>query len=198
MGIKTNSSHQSSRGFTIVELLITIVVIGVISGIVIVAYNGVSKRAMNTNRVSEFQGWVKLFKLYKSEFGSYPNVPHGTDADPLTYCLGTGFPIGPDGEPRCRDYHVNCLHSINPSCTSFRVIDSTALMTELQKSGRISATNKIAVGGTVGPYAEFFTSHFTIQGWFDGGPSDCPKGTTYSWDDGAGRLACYQSFLYTE
>lgn len=37
--------HQSSRGFTIVELLIVIVVIAVLAAITTVAFNGIQKRA---------------------------------------------------------------------------------------------------------------------------------------------------------
>ena len=52
--IKTKT--QSNRGFTIVELLIVIVVIGILAAITIVAYNGVTARAnstkANTNAVT--------------------------------------------------------------------------------------------------------------------------------------------------
>lgn len=44
--IQTNIKKQS--GFTIVELLIVIVVIGILAAITIVAYNGVQNRANNT------------------------------------------------------------------------------------------------------------------------------------------------------
>ena len=36
---------KASRGFTIVELLIVIVVIGILASIVIVAFNGIQERA---------------------------------------------------------------------------------------------------------------------------------------------------------
>ncbi len=39
---------SASSGFTIVELLIVIVVIGIIATIVVVAYNGVTKSAQQT------------------------------------------------------------------------------------------------------------------------------------------------------
>ena len=188
-----------AAGFTIIELLTAVVVIGILSAVAFVAFHGINDKVMNANRVSEFQGWVKLFQLYKAQFGTYPNVPKGTTTDPVTYCLGTGFPLGGDGQARCRDYTWTCDHNINPACTSFLVSDAAPLMTELAKAGKISATNKIAVNGTVGPYVEFYEYHYAIQGWFSGSSaSDCPGGTKFGWTDGDGRVSCYQDVLYTD
>lgn len=49
MGLKQIKKMKADKGFTIVELLIVIVVIGILAAIVIVAYQGVTARA-NTSR----------------------------------------------------------------------------------------------------------------------------------------------------
>lgn len=43
----------STKGFTIVELLIVIVVLGVIAAIVIIGYIGVTQRAKTTSLISD-------------------------------------------------------------------------------------------------------------------------------------------------
>lgn len=63
---------KSSRGFTIVELLIVIVVIGILAAIVIVAFNGVQSRAHDTAMRSDLASFAKKMGLYHAEYGSYP------------------------------------------------------------------------------------------------------------------------------
>lgn len=59
-------------GFTIVELLIVIVVIGVLAAIVIVAYNGITNSANEAAVKSELAGVAKKLEVYKATNGLYP------------------------------------------------------------------------------------------------------------------------------
>lgn len=179
------------KAFTIVEMIIIIVVIGILAAISAVTYNGVREKSLNANRIVEFKSWERLFKLYHAKYGEYPNVPRGSNTEPRSYCLGTGFPKGPDGEERCRDYEYACSNYINPECTSFRVADSVQLMNELKKVGTVSEAPKWAVDGTVGPYVEFFQDFILMHGWFSGSKlEDCPDGTDQSWTDNNKQVAC--------
>ena len=54
----------TTKGFTIVELLIVIVVIAILAAITIVAYNGIQNRAKNTQMVSATVAYVKAIELY--------------------------------------------------------------------------------------------------------------------------------------
>lgn len=63
-----------SRGFTIVELLIVIVVIGILAAITIVAFNGVQARAQIAKSQSDLKSIQKLLELYKADNGNYPNT----------------------------------------------------------------------------------------------------------------------------
>lgn len=55
---------QASRGFTIVELLIVIVVIAVLAAISVVAYNGIQQRSRNAARVQAANAIYKQLELY--------------------------------------------------------------------------------------------------------------------------------------
>jgi prepilin-type N-terminal cleavage/methylation domain-containing protein len=72
------------QGFTIVELLIVIVVIGILAAITIVAYNGVQNRAKATQYQSDAVALDKKMELYNTLNSSYPLTAAGTDAATVT------------------------------------------------------------------------------------------------------------------
>jgi prepilin-type N-terminal cleavage/methylation domain-containing protein len=84
--LKLHTSRQKQAGFTIVELLIVIVVIGILAAITIVAYNGIQQRTSNTSRVTSARSAVNLVRLYMTGTGDYPLAAGGGR------CIGTGFP----------------------------------------------------------------------------------------------------------
>lgn len=170
---QTNHTKYAS-GFTIVELLIVIVVIGILSTITIVTYRGVQNRANNASRLTEFNYWRKSFELYKIQNGTYPTMPDGG------YCLGTGFPGG-----KCRDYLANNANTLTEA-------SSIPLMDKIKTVSTIPSASHVGVNGTVGPYIYYGSSGWLqITAVFNGTASDCPSGLTYTWDDGNGRLLCY-------
>lgn len=72
--------RKNTKGFTIVELLIVIVVIGILAAITIVAYNGIQTRAKNAKTTAAASAWVKALKLYNADKGTWPTTGS---------CLGT-------------------------------------------------------------------------------------------------------------
>lgn len=62
----------SKPGFTIVELLIVIVVIGILAAITIVAYNGVQSRTNDTSVKSDLAAFSKKLALFHADYARYP------------------------------------------------------------------------------------------------------------------------------
>jgi len=83
--------RKTKSGFTIIELLIVIVVIGILAAITTVVYSGFQQRASNAQTASSLGAWIKGMKLYKAEIGHWPSG--------FGYvCLGEGYKYGVTGE----------------------------------------------------------------------------------------------------
>ena len=73
-------NKQNNTGFTIVELLIVIVVIGILAAITIVAFNGVQQRARDAERTSDIKQLKKALEVFYAENSYYPAVNDVTNA----------------------------------------------------------------------------------------------------------------------
>jgi prepilin-type N-terminal cleavage/methylation domain-containing protein len=67
-------SHKNKKGFTIVELLIVIVVIGILATLVIVTFTGIQQKARNTQRQTDIKAVQGYVESFYAEFGFYPNA----------------------------------------------------------------------------------------------------------------------------
>lgn len=77
-------NNQKRYGFTIVELLIVIVVIGILAVITIVSYSGISQRARSATLESDLANASKQLKLFQAEYDNYPETISCSIADSTT------------------------------------------------------------------------------------------------------------------
>lgn len=71
-------TKNNQKGFTIVELLIVIVVIGILAAITIVAFNGIQNRGKTASGQSAANTIIKKAEAANSVATGYPNTASGT------------------------------------------------------------------------------------------------------------------------
>lgn len=106
---------QNKNGFTIVELLIVIVVIGILATIAIVSYNGISKKAILSSLQSDLRNGSKILQNDKtlSSGESYP--------DTLASANGGKGIKGANGATY--QYHVNNALNTKKYCLTGTISD---------------------------------------------------------------------------
>lgn len=169
-------AHKQTQksGFTIVELLIVIVVIGILAAITIVAYNGIQQRANNLNRTSAAKEWQKLIQTYLVQNSSYPSGLLGNHI-----CLGTGNPTDFDTNANedCNGTG-NIKHPIPSVNSAFASIVSS--LPSFPGATLTSASTGTVAGISVRSYdasnpgtAEAKTQHPMLHYWLEGNNQDC-------------------------
>lgn len=74
------SLKRKESGFTIVELLIVIVVIGILAALVVTTFSGVQKKARNTERQTDIKAIHGQLEAYFSQNNKYPTLANLNDA----------------------------------------------------------------------------------------------------------------------
>lgn len=81
-------------GFTIVEIVIVIVVLGILALILLLAFPGVQRQVRNTAMVAGAKEYYKAIEAYQSTAGEYPRPPDGFSNADRAACLGEDYEGG--------------------------------------------------------------------------------------------------------
>jgi len=120
------SKPSRSSGFTVVELLVIVVIIGVLLGVVALAYQGVLARNRNQDRAKSVNAIQKQLEAYYQTEQHYPSLANLNDTDWLGDNLsGLDLPLlqDPNGTepslapaPAIGSYAYQTLNSSGGSC----------------------------------------------------------------------------------
>lgn len=105
--------RHKTAGFTIVELLIVIVVIGILAAVVIVAYNGVTRQAVTTSLKLDIQAMDKAQRQYMTLNSDTPityDSSTGETNDTFAFIANKGNSI----IVKLKDNNQYCIYGYNP------------------------------------------------------------------------------------
>jgi prepilin-type N-terminal cleavage/methylation domain-containing protein len=166
---------RPNYGFTVIELLIVIVVIGTIVAIGLIAWSGLLITSRDKARETDTIAWASSFDLYKGRYVVYPAMPTADGAlGSVTLCLGAFTSTS----SKCGQYG-----SATP--TKFiAAAGSASLLTEMAKVGNVPSNSGAAINSAlIGPLAYLTQSTaagtVTVTGQFiNFFEKSCPTGFT--------------------
>lgn len=113
---------KSYPGFTIVELLIVIVVIGILAAITIVSYNGITGQAVDASMKTDLQGAATSLALDSTNGNGYPSSASAANSgqglkssgdNQLTYNgYGTGYCISISNVKRPNTFRISSISGL--------------------------------------------------------------------------------------
>lgn len=165
-------------GFTIVELLVVVVVIGVLASIVTLGYTGITQRANNAQTISAVTSHIKALQQYATDFNSWPaNIPSYP-------CIGDSYSATADfNANQCGQALGTCVNP-GPSCATTSLTAYNSAIRPYFGGGNISMPSLQAVtyNGTTyrGAWARASTttSSLAIRYWLSGNVScETPAGS---------------------
>jgi len=130
----TSIKKAAAKGFTIVELLIVIVVIGILAALVVVTYNGIQQKARDTERKTDINALHGQLEAYQAQNGKYPTLANvndttfrstnmkGLDAAALQDPKGTAQTLVDTPAANVYAYAVapvGCDNGVGGDCTSY-------------------------------------------------------------------------------
>lgn len=134
------TTMKRSGGFTIVELLIVIVVIGILAAITIVAFNGIQQRANSSAVTTDLTSFAKKVELLKVDSANNLYTTSDSATDGLA---SMGMKITPSAYMSGSAAQINLLY-----CTSGAGVDYALLA--MTKDGK-----KLYVSNTSGGVKEY-------------------------------------------
>lgn len=152
---------KRNRGFTIVELLVVIVVIGILAAITIVAYTGISGKATVASLSSDLTNAATQLKNFQVLNGSYPTANNCPTPGATEICLkssnGNTFTYTPNGSGT--SFQSFNLSATNSSYAYVMTDSSASVVRTADASGLSCSTGFIPVPGS----ATYGTADFCVM-----------------------------------
>jgi general secretion pathway protein G len=152
------SLKQKQSGFTIVELLIVIVIIGILAGLVITTFVGIQQRARNSERQTDINSISNQLEAYFAKNSGYPTLANLNDP---AWRSGNDIKMG-DNDKALAD-------PSSPTVTTLSATTPTATGNAYSYNGVGPASCVSPTDATGAPNSGTFCDAYTLTAFQEGG-----------------------------
>ncbi|GAC1387027.1 MAG: hypothetical protein NVS1B7_6220 [Candidatus Saccharimonadales bacterium] len=138
---------QDKQGFTIVELLIVIVVIGILAALVINTFVGIQQKARDTKRQTDIRALYSQAEAYYTQNGKYPTLANFNDATWRANNI-KGLDQEALKDPRSNSYVLVAAPVVNSYAYAVSASDGTACDNSTKDCVQYTLTATLESGGT--------------------------------------------------
>jgi len=182
-------NQQKNLGFTIVELLVVIVVIGILASITIVSYVGISQQATAANIKADISQAASKVAIFYADNGIYPTaIDDCPNTDSQKICVNPN-PVNQYSYSSFSPYSTFVL-DVSNGTTKYRVDNTssipklaptTTLITSIGAITGTTQTGSVLTAGSVSPAGSTVTYQWQSAASSDGTYSDISGATSNSY-----------------
>jgi prepilin-type N-terminal cleavage/methylation domain-containing protein len=161
-------SIQSRQGFTIVELLVVIVVIGILAAISVVSYSGITHKAVTASLQSDLANASQQLNMYQVTNGSYPTANNCPTPTSTEICLkasnGNSFTYTTTGTAfllTANNTNNNTIGMVTNNSTP-KIAETIDTTNQVNQTFNASSTGAI---GSVQTWTVPYSGTYTIEAW---------------------------------
>ena len=146
------------KGFTLIEILIVVAIIGILASVVVVGLGPAQKRGRDSRRVSDLRSVQNALELYYGKNGQYPTVGVGSWGEFATVL--TGAQIGTNQIPKDPTSSRDYVYRVDAAGTTYvlgaQLEDTTGNIMQSSYTGALPDTGTTVPGGAACGTAGFY------------------------------------------
>lgn len=142
---------MKKHGFSLIEILVVVTIIGVLMGVGFVSYSSVNKSSRDARRKADLEQIRAALEMYRSDVGTYPvNTGPSCSVAAFRTALAPYLPTMPTDPRAAANYDYDCITTAN----DYDLFAGLETITASCQTGAATCGTGATCSYRVGPYGK--------------------------------------------